>query len=174
MTNRTQPDVNWPTSLLPVRAETLQEWLDGYRQRRRAGYNTDSEFENHMRVLFRASGYVKFRRWQREDLDAALEAVRGKPVPEPEPPRPREDQAPQRATDTARPIVARPQPDFPPRTSRAIGAASRSAKTKYCTEPGCRRRLPEYRRRAGLCPHHQQIHRRATWRDYRRRQRKSA
>ncbi len=152
--------------------ESLEDWLAGYRQRRRAEYQTDADFERHVRVLFCVSGYVKRRGWKLEDLDAALKAVRGQPVPsipkgptlEPLP----ESTASRRAADTPLPPVPKPRP------ARAIGTDKSLPRAKYCTEPGCRRRLPDYRTRAGLCPHHQQIHRRATWRNQKRRQRKPA
>ncbi len=151
--------------------ETIEQWLDGYRQRRRPGYKTDDEFEQHMRVLFRVSGYVKLRGWKREDLDVMLEAVRGQPVPEPEPPRPREEQADPRHEALELPQVPAPGPEATAWPTTPARAPRRSPKVKYCTEPGCRRRLPDYRTRAGLCPHHQKIRRRATWRNQKRQQR---
>lgn len=154
--------------------ESLREWLQGHWQRRRAELGSDEAFEWHMRMLFRASRYVKFRHWQRADLEAALAAVRDQPVPRPVLSKPCEERSLTRAVNVSAAVAPTPQPDPLPQAAKVISAAKDPPKIKYCTEPGCRRRLPGYRTRAGLCPHHQQIHRRATWRSLKRRQRKSA
>ena len=54
------------------------------------------------------------------------------------------------------------------------GDPARKEPVRYCSEPGCRRRLPPDRQRAGLCDYHRQVHRRATWRKDKQRQRQKA
>ena len=136
---------------------TLQEWLDGYRQRRRPEYDSDDDFERHMRVLFGASGYVKLRGWKLADLDAALKAVRGQPIPEPDPPEAHEEQSAPPPGPPARPVVAPPMaaPDFD------IDGA-------VC--PDCHKTLPPGRK-CGRCADCQARHRRRMTRERMRRQR---
>ncbi len=136
--------------------ETLTDWLAGYRRRRRPEYDTDAEFEFHMRVLFRHSRYTAYRGWKLADLEAALEAVRGQPEPIPAAKR---QQSPN-AVATLLPVEL---PAAPQRT-----APSLDINRALCSD--CSKALPPGRR-CGRCAVCGPRHERQQARDRKRRQR---
>ena len=65
------------------RHATVLDWVRENRQLRRRGLPSEEAFlQKRQRVLFRVSGYVKWRGWSREQLEEALSIVATEPVPE--------------------------------------------------------------------------------------------
>ena len=60
---------------------TILDWVREYRQLRRRNLPTEETFQKRQRVLFRISGYVKWRGWTREQLEEALAIVATESVP---------------------------------------------------------------------------------------------
>ena len=53
--------------------ETIMEWVRGHRLRRRAQFVNERAFRQHMRWLFRGSGFVRYKGWKPAQLEATLE-----------------------------------------------------------------------------------------------------
>ena len=67
----------------PRRNATVLDWVREYRQLRRRDLPSEEAFQKRQWILFRVSGYVKWRGWTREQLEEALAIVASEPVPKP-------------------------------------------------------------------------------------------
>lgn len=60
--------------------ETIMEWVRGHRLRRRAQFVNERAFRQHMRWLFRGSGFVRYKGWKPAQLEATLEETLEEPA----------------------------------------------------------------------------------------------
>ena len=83
------------------RHATILDWIREYRQLRRRDLPSEEALQKYQRVLFRVSGYVKWRGWTREQLEEALGIVATEPLPKPLKTKPKVPKV-KRAATTAR------------------------------------------------------------------------
>lgn len=118
---------------------TIVEWVRRHRLRRRAQSGSEKAFRQHMRWLFPASGFVRYKGWKLAELEAALEEASGEDVREPDP------SAVTRAGNSGVDVSGSHQND---RASVSAPTQS-SASQRRCVD--CGEVLASDRRRAGRC-----------------------